>query len=449
MSDNLKINNLNSVFKNESDGFFKKLLPKNEHFQLFKDCQDQIKSVIEIQIGKVYGIKPKFRLQGSWAYGVCNAPALPEQEMDFDYGCYLPESCFLEGQSAEVANKLFETVEECLDTLCNDKGWELDKNHENCIRIRGFMPKDQPKAHFDIPLYAVPNEMFGDLIDVSVKQDSSTVSKEEASYESIQESKGFDFSEDSDPSNLSLFFNESTFRSGTTLTADLSYSPSYESMIAENSNEPDKNNIKRYPKIKNISLIQRDKDEWLVSDCEKVREWFLAECKKYPNTGQQLRAVIRYLKAWRDYNHYQKAPSSVSLMIIATEYYKHLQQRDDKALFEVLLNLEHALKNDIKCQYIEGHSTEDFNRANDEEREENSELASTLCNYFDKALHESQSAKTCLNILESLFGERIPSNRPDLVTINVDTNDSIAKIVNSAPVQVAAESAAIEPQIGG
>lgn len=60
----------------------------------------------------------------------------------------------------------------------------------------------------------------------------------------------------------------------------------------------------------------------------------LAECEKYPNTGQQLRAVIRYLKSWRDYNQYQKAPSSVSLMIIATEHYQHLQQRDDRALLK-------------------------------------------------------------------------------------------------------------------
>ncbi|BBI67832.1 hypothetical protein PKHYL_20230 [Psychrobacter sp. KH172YL61] len=94
MSDNLKTNNLHSVFKNDTDGFFKKLLPKGEQFQVFKDCKDQIKAVIEIQVEKVYGVRPKFRLQGSWAYGVCNAPALPEQEMDFDYGCYLPESCF-------------------------------------------------------------------------------------------------------------------------------------------------------------------------------------------------------------------------------------------------------------------------------------------------------------------------------------------------------------------
>ena len=448
MSDNLKTNNLHSVFKNDADGFFKKLLPKGEQFQVFKDCKDQIKAVIEIQVEKVYGVRPKFRLQGSWAYGVCNAPALPEQEMDFDYGCYLPESCFLEGQSAEVANKLFETVEECLDILCNDNGWELDKEHKNCIRIRGFMPQGQPKAHFDIPLYALPNEMFDDLTDASVKQDSSTFSKEEASYDSIQESRSFDFSEDVDPNNLSLFFNESTF-SGTTLSANLSYSPSYDSMITEDSSKANAKNIKKRSKIKNVSLIQRDEDEWLVSDCEKVREWFLAECEKYPNTGQQLRAVIRYLKSWRDYNQYQKAPSSVSLMIIATEHYQYLQQRDDRALFEILLNLEHALKNDIKCKYIEGHSTEDFNRANNEQREENAELASELCSGFDRVLHKSQNENTCLNILESFFGERIPSNRPDLVTINVDTKASVATVVDNAPVQVAAESASIKPQIGG
>ena len=54
MSDNLKTNNLHSVFKNDADGFFKKLLPKGEQFQVFKDCKDQIKAVIEIQVEKVY-----------------------------------------------------------------------------------------------------------------------------------------------------------------------------------------------------------------------------------------------------------------------------------------------------------------------------------------------------------------------------------------------------------
>lgn len=55
------------------------------------------------------------------------------------------------------------------------------KNIKIAFELEALCLKVNPKAHFDIPLYALPNEMFDDLTDASVKQDSSTVSKEEAS----------------------------------------------------------------------------------------------------------------------------------------------------------------------------------------------------------------------------------------------------------------------------
>ncbi|MFP3354455.1 hypothetical protein R0K04_24185, partial [Pseudoalteromonas sp. SIMBA_153] len=88
------------------------------------------------------------------------------------------------------------------------------------------------------------------------------------------------FSEDTQPQDLSDFFGESNF---TRSSGIINLSESFES----NQFDSTQKNESTQSYIKDISLIRND-GKWKVSNCERVRELVLKECSELPGEGQQL-----------------------------------------------------------------------------------------------------------------------------------------------------------------
>ena len=162
-------NNLHRVFVDQKIGFKKKITPTEQDLNFFNQVKKDVKSHLKTKIKEfleqqgIANIAPKFRIQGSWAYGTCNLPAKQGQEMDFDYGVYLPVRAFEgfnpDAGASEQAQNYFEQVELMMEDLCHQHKWQLDTSApSSCIRI-----KIRSNAHMDIPLYAVPDDMFDSL----------------------------------------------------------------------------------------------------------------------------------------------------------------------------------------------------------------------------------------------------------------------------------------------
>ena len=438
MNNEIPTNNFHRVLRNEPEGFFTQLLPTKDQLDIFKNCKDLVQGALEVKLEEKYGTKPKFRLQGSWAYGTCNVPNREGQEIDFDYGCYLPENCF-SGDQENDAEVLIGHVKQCLSQLCFNQNWQLDDTNPSCLRIRGFMAD----AHFDIPLYAVPNDMFNDLKDVPISsRKNSDVVESNESFDGLSNRKyegSLNFSEDTQPQDLSDFFGESNF---TRSSGIINLSESFES----NQFDSTQKNESTQSYIKDISLIRND-GKWKVSNCERVREWFLKECSELPGEGQQLRSIVRYIKAWRDYNfnpEHRKAPTSLALMILTVDTYKYTQQRDDKALIQVVSMLPDRFLQDVTCKDIKDHETEVFNDYKDdthEYRTEDNRLAKQFYESLEYCSTKATAARQCLTLLKTSLGDKIADNE-DLVSIRVIEP-------SSRPVQVAASAAIIQTQIGG
>ena len=438
MNNEIPSNNFHRVLRIEPEGFFTQLLPTKDQLDIFKNCKDLVQGALEVKLEEKYGTKPKFRLQGSWAYGTCNVPNREGQEIDFDYGCYLPENCF-SGDQENDAEVLIGHVKQCLSQLCFNQNWQLDDTNPSCLRIRGFMAD----AHFDIPLYAVPNDMFNDLKDVPISsRKNSDVVESNESFDGLSNRKyegSLNFSEDTQPQDLSDFFGESNF---TRSSGIINLSESFES----NQFDSTQKNESTQSYIKDISLIRND-GKWKVSNCERVREWFLKECSELPGEGQQLRSIVRYIKAWRDYNfnpEHRKAPTSLALMILTVDTYKYTQQRDDKALIQVVSMLPDRFLQDVTCKDIKDHETEVFNDYKDdthEYRTEDNRLAKQFYESLEYCSTKATAARQCLTLLKTSLGDKIADNE-DLVSISVIEP-------SSRPVQVAASAAIIPPQIGG
>ncbi|WP_066624866.1 CBASS cGAMP synthase [Brevundimonas vesicularis] len=113
----------------------------------------------EVPLVKAHGVPdpaalsftPKFRTQGSWAYGTLNQPAKACQQLDLDDGMYVPMS--IVGLNPAVAsNTLFAIVERILGALCDAQGWTLDTSKSICVRV-----VIDAEAHLDLNIYAIPD----------------------------------------------------------------------------------------------------------------------------------------------------------------------------------------------------------------------------------------------------------------------------------------------------
>ncbi|MFW5259181.1 cyclic GMP-AMP synthase DncV-like nucleotidyltransferase [Pseudomonas aeruginosa] len=88
------------------------LLPDDEQRAFLRSCRTKIKDYLKPAIanatvhvlGMQKQVQPRFRTQGSWAYSTCIQPAHTlDQEMDLDYGVYLPVDVWLENGPPAVA----------------------------------------------------------------------------------------------------------------------------------------------------------------------------------------------------------------------------------------------------------------------------------------------------------------------------------------------------------
>jgi hypothetical protein len=403
------VQNCHRLFSNDDQGYWYKLRPTKEQVQKLRSCQEKIRDCLTEALSSFYRQDPKFRVQGSWAYGTCNQPAHLGQEMDLDYGAYLPSSVFSTERSPEEAKAYFNVAYDALSELCEDEGWKIDDTKDMCLRLCKVMEN----AHIDVPLYAVPNDMFDDLkenhlmsCDAIYKSEAARVA---ASSRLALESYG-----------------------GQMLT---------ESVRAK---EIDLENIQM------IHMAKKD-GEWKPSDCEKVRQWFLQKCAEHPNNGQQLKAIVRYLKGWRDQHWDKGGPTSILLMIITVQHYKYVESRDDQALFSVTKNLAASLEKDV-YESIDGHETENFNKSNAQQRIENTNKAKDLHTLVQQSLL-AQEKEQSVDHLRVSFGRRLP-DEPQLVSTQVLDDSSNVSVtayqkVMSQPVQRTKEAAMLAPQIGG
>lgn len=95
------------------------------------------------------------------------------------------------------------------------------------------------------------------------------------------------------------------------------------------------------------TLAHKSKD-WIDSDPKEFYEWFNAKAKQ----NQQLRRIVRFLKAWSDYCNSQnpsvKMPSGFILTILAVNNFV-ANERDDVAMKDVLMNMNKNLKANFSC----------------------------------------------------------------------------------------------------
>jgi hypothetical protein len=340
-----------------SDTFSDRIAPSPDHKRTLNAARVTIREHLRPLISRATvsvlkmdkQVTPKFRTQGSWRYGICLIPAWVSQEMDWDYGIYLPVAVWEDnGPPHDMAPRYFHLVEEALKELCTRKGWQLIAGKDTCIRVN-----ISTWAHFDIPLYAAPAQQFELILEKSARADD--------------------------------------YRADSALTADTAAGELEEQQWSE---------------LDCVVLATRS-GLWTASDPEAVCRWFdlrVIELK------EQFVRVCRYLKAWRDFHWSQGGgPSSLLLMIIAAQNFESWLFRDDLALEAVARKLPKALLDAVYEPGIDD-GAENFNKLEAEAARESSVKAASLAEGLKRALGlPAGSEALAIELLTAQFGERIPN----------------------------------------
>ena len=110
----LKLNRL--LFATAEEVFIDSIKPTNDQREVLFNAKNEIRDHLRPRIReatiKVLGmdkaVTPRFRTQGSWSYKTCVQPAWnPPQEMDWDFGVYLPVSVWEDGGPPHAMAKLY------------------------------------------------------------------------------------------------------------------------------------------------------------------------------------------------------------------------------------------------------------------------------------------------------------------------------------------------------
>ncbi|MCO6058579.1 hypothetical protein NG726_18130 [Pseudomonas sp. MOB-449] len=387
--------NLTKVFYSSADTehLHGTLLPEGDQRAFLRSCRTKIKDYLKPAIAEatvsVLGmrkqVQPRFRTQGSWAYNTCIQPAHTfDQEMDLDYGVYLPVDVWQEnGPPAKMAKAYFDLVESLLQILCVQEGWTLvtgDDAKDTCIRI-----DVASWAHIDIPLYAAPADDFEKVVEKTAMLTAHARAMNSLNYRMASDSA--------------------------------------ESLYAK---------AQTWDDLDQIMMASR-MGKWIASDSETVAKWFRDQITRFGELGEQFLRVCRYVKAWRDFNWKTGGPTSVSLMIAIAQGFEGKKGRDDIALEHAAAVVARAVRGDIYEHGID-NGTEDFNRLNEDKRIEAGlaadRLVSNLRSSRSSASHQGLSV---LHTLRTVLGERIPFS-PELIQ-----EEGPAHIVrNAAPAIVAA-----------
>lgn len=244
--------------------------------------REGVPALIKQQFPTLKTPTPKFHTQGSWAYDTIIRPAhIPPQQVDVDDGCYMPLG-FLKGAQPNIASKFFfDAVEAVLMPVTQRLGWKINPNgaKPTCTRVE----LDNTK-HIDIPLYAIPDDEFGKLVQLA------------------------------------------------------------EARAAGNFAARADNDWDLLPT--NTLLLAHREEGWKPSDPRPLRDWINRQALL---KSEQLRRLMRYAKAWRDWIWPDgRAPSSILLMVAVEQAMLEAEARDDLAFLKVTAKLPSILAGEVE-----------------------------------------------------------------------------------------------------
>jgi hypothetical protein len=152
-------------------------------------------------------------------------------------------------------------------------------------------------------------------------------------------------------------------------------------------------------------LAEKGDKGWHNSDPIALTEWFTGQVQKQ---GDQLRRVVRYMKAWSDFQSAKRGKMSTSLILtvlVAQNFRIH--ERDDVSLADTAKAIFDAVRFGFRVYNPVDGTEELTQRLSDEEKKRFQDAIAELANDAAKAVN-AESKKEASKLWQGQLGDRFP-----------------------------------------
>lgn len=153
-----------------------------------------------------------------------------------------------------------------------------------------------------------------------------------------------------------------------------------------------------------IAHLAHKSKGWMESDPKAFRSWFLDKVTD-SDYGEQLRSIVKYLKAWKDYKGISL--KGIEITILAAENFEQYSDRDDKCLRDTIGAIIETLEDNFSCikPVIPGEDL--FDDISDSKKNSILNGLKNLKSNLDQAINATDE-KTASEYLRKSFGTRFP-----------------------------------------
>lgn len=157
--------------------------------------------------------------------------------------------------------------------------------------------------------------------------------------------------------------------------------------------------------VKNeVAYLAHKTKDWIESDPKAFKSWFIDKVKN-DTYGEQLRRVVKFLKAWKDFKGIQL--KGIEITILATENFEAYTNRDDKAILNTIKNILTTLENKFSCVKPVAPWEDLFGDASDSKKNNIINGFKSLKSNVEQAIDVADE-KTASKYLKKSFGDRFP-----------------------------------------
>jgi len=153
-------------------------------------------------------------------------------------------------------------------------------------------------------------------------------------------------------------------------------------------------------------------DGWVFSDPKNIADWF---DNRVSDTNPLLRRLVRYFKAWADYqnrNNNPKMPSGLALTVLCADEYQY-KARDVEAFCETAAAILERIENDDSIPNPKDKNEDLRHRMTDAQMENFKRRLSNLVLHAETALEHNSQEKAAQEWVKVL-GDRFPVLKDDL-----------------------------------
>lgn len=150
-----------------------------------------------------------------------------------------------------------------------------------------------------------------------------------------------------------------------------------------------------------IYLAHKSKG-WTISDPKAFRDWFIT---KVNNNGEQLRRLVKYLKAWKDYNSISL--KGIEITILVSNNFCAYEGRDEKSLRDTVQAILASLDNSFTCYKPVAPYENLFDGISESRSKSIIKSLTDLKNALDKAINEKDPLTASTYMIDQ-FGTRFP-----------------------------------------